>query len=449
MIRTAIYMRVSSRAQAKEGDSIPAQRAALRAYIDSKPDLVFAGEYLDDGVSGTKEDRDELQRMLEDVRAGKIDLIAVTKLDRLHRGLKNFLMMQDTLDKHGVNWLAIWEPIYDTSTPQGRLIINQMMSIAQFEAENTGSRIRQVQAYKVTQGEVISGTVPLGYSIENKHLVPNELAPAVLDLFRYYDSNGNLAGMVRYAMEKYGLDRSPSTWRRFLKNEKYMGVYRGNPNYCPAIVPPELFQNVQRKLKMNIKNYPDRDTYVFAGLIVCYSCGRKLTGMHIHCRSRNGTPHTYKGYRCHRRYEPNSHCSGTRIRFESTLEKYLISHLREQIAGHVEQIKAATAPAVDNSKKVAAVERKLKRLKELYVNDLITLDEYKADKEKYESELATLEDTAPPPAPDLSKYNQIMDMENIEEMYWTLTPVNRQYFWRELIKEIHWSKDGIIEPIFL
>ena len=449
MIRTAIYMRVSSDQQAKEGDSIPAQRAALRKYIDSHDNLTFAGEYLDDGVSGTRADRDELQRLLEDVKAGRVDLIAVTKLDRWFRSIRHYIQTQEILDRHGANWLAIWEPIYDTSTPQGRLIINQMMSIAQFEAENTGSRIRQVQAYKVTQGEVISGTVPLGYSIQNKHLVPNADAPAVLDLFRYYDSNGNLAGMVRYAMEKYGLDRSPSTWRRFLKNEKYMGSYRGNTAYCPAIVDSTLFQNVQRKLKMNIKNYPDRDTYVFAGLVVCYSCGRKLTGMHIHCRSRNGTPHVYRGYRCHRRYEPNSHCSGTRIRFESTLEKFMIGHLKEKLAAHIDRVQEAAAPAVDNSKKVAALERKLSRLKELYVNDLITLEEYKADKEKYEVELKALQETAPPPAPDLTRYEQIMSMENIEEMYWTLTPQNRQYFWRELVKEIHWSKDGIIEPIFL
>ena len=449
MIRTAIYMRVSSDQQAKEGDSIPAQRAALRDYIDAHDNLTFAGEYLDDGVSGTREDRDELQRLLADVRSGQIDKILVTKLDRLYRSIRHYLNLQDTLDKYGVNWLAIWEPIYDTSTPQGKLIINQMMSIAQFEAENTGSRIRQVQAYKVTQGEVISGTVPMGYSIVNKHLVPDDKAPMVLDLFRYYDRTGCLADMARYALEKYGIDRHASTWRRFLKNKKYIGMFRGNPAYCPAIVDNDLFQSVQRKLSMNIKSYPDRDTYVFAGLIVCYSCGKKLTGTHIHVRSKNGTPHVYMGYRCHRRYDANKHCNGTRTRYESTIEKYLISNLRSYLEDYITRVRTEMAPHVDSTKKRAAINKKLTRLKELYVNDLISLDEYKADKEKYELELRTLESTSLIEPPDLSKYEKFLTMQDIEGMYYSLERQDRQFFWRTMLKEIHIDKNGKIEPVFL
>ena len=90
LVRTAIYARVSTSKQAEEGDSIPAQLAALHEWIDSRDTHICVGEYVDDGVSGTKQDRDEYQRMLSDVRAGKIDLIIVSKLDRIHRGLKTF-----------------------------------------------------------------------------------------------------------------------------------------------------------------------------------------------------------------------------------------------------------------------------------------------------------------------------------------------------------------------
>ena len=138
MKRTAIYLRVSSDKQVQEGDSIAAQRQALTKYIDDRPDLVLAGEYIDDGISGTKySQRDELQRMLTDVEDGKIDLLIFTRLDRFFRSVRHYTAAQDILDKHGVGWTAIWEPIYDTTTPQCRLIVNQMMSIAQFEAENT------------------------------------------------------------------------------------------------------------------------------------------------------------------------------------------------------------------------------------------------------------------------------------------------------------------------
>lgn len=130
MIKAALYLRVSSERQSKEGDSIPAQREALRKYAKER-EYIIAGEYIDDGVSGTKADRDELMRLLEDVKSGKVNLILVTKLDRLYRNIKHYLNMMDVLDKHGVGWTAIQEPIYDTTTPQGRLIVNQMMSIAQ------------------------------------------------------------------------------------------------------------------------------------------------------------------------------------------------------------------------------------------------------------------------------------------------------------------------------
>jgi DNA invertase Pin-like site-specific DNA recombinase len=151
MKRVALYMRVSSDQQVKEGDSIPAQRDALTKYAKEKG-YSIVGEYLDDGISGTKySQRDELQRLLSDVQSGKIDLILITRLDRWFRSVRHYTATQEILDKNNVGWLAIWEPVYDTTTPQGRLIVNQMMSIAQFEAENTGQRIRQVQAYKLSQ----------------------------------------------------------------------------------------------------------------------------------------------------------------------------------------------------------------------------------------------------------------------------------------------------------
>ena len=170
MKRVATYIRVSTDRQAQEGESIPAQRDALAKYIKDHG-YIHVREYLDDGISGTKNDRDEFQKMLSGVKAGQIDLILVTKMDRLHRSLRNFLNMQDILDKHNCAWLAIWEPMYDSSTPQGRMIINTMMNLAQFEAEQTGQRIRQVFAYKRSIGEATTGKVPPGYKVENKKIV--------------------------------------------------------------------------------------------------------------------------------------------------------------------------------------------------------------------------------------------------------------------------------------
>ena len=135
MKRTATYLRVSSDRQAREGDSVPAQREALRTYINARPDLIFAGEYLDDGISGTKyRERSELQRLLADVKAGRIDLILVTKFDRFFRSVKDFVITQELLQEHGVDWKAINDIDFDTTTPSGRFLVTSMMAVGELEA---------------------------------------------------------------------------------------------------------------------------------------------------------------------------------------------------------------------------------------------------------------------------------------------------------------------------
>ena len=435
MIRAAIYIRVSSDKQAQEGDSIPAQVDALQKYIADRPDLVLVGTYIDDGVSGTKEDRDELQRMLADVRQGKIDKILVTKLDRLYRSIRHYLNLQDTLDKCGVNWLAIWEPIYDTSTPQGRLIINQMMSIAQFEAENTGQRIRQVFDYKAAQGEVLSGQPPCGYDIVNKKLVPNATASAVREAFETYSMTGNLNETVA-RMQGRGLPQAKPSMKNILTNTKYIGLFRGNPNYCPPIVSQELFYDVQRKLGINVKK-SQKHTYIFSGLLKCGECGRSLAA-NTRKRVRGNCTTLSQQYRCPAHFASTHHCDNAKVVTEHALEVMLIGMLRDQLEGmrinyQVKEKKAKTSQA-----QVQKTERKIERLKELYINDLITLEEYKADKEKLTAELARL--TQEPKKKETTYIDKLLKSD-IETLYWSFTPEEKRYLWRSLIDHITIDKN--------
>ena len=324
MKRTAIYIRVSTDAQAKEGDSVPAQKEALLKYIKERPDLTLAGEYIDDGVSGTKfEERDELQRMLSDVKAGKIDQIAFVKLDRFYRSIRHYTATQEVLDRYNVTWVAIWEPIYDTSTPAGRLIVNQMMSIAQFEAENTSQRIKQVFDYKRKKGEVLSGRHPFGYKIENKHLVPvPEQVDAVKFVFDTYRQTSNLGETLRRCAgtgtptEKMGL-------KKMLKNEIYIGVHNGKDDFCEPIISKEDFAEVQRLLKINYKSGKNKHEYIFSGIIRCGCCGHKMSG----------TQTSYKKawYRCATYWNSVKRCENKTGFSERMMEEYLLSHLRDLI----------------------------------------------------------------------------------------------------------------------
>lgn len=447
MIKAALYLRVSSERQSKEGDSIPAQREALRKYAKER-EYIIAGEYIDDGVSGTKADRDELMRLLEDVKSGKVNLILVTKLDRLYRNIKHYLNMMDVLDKHGVGWTAIWEPIYDTTTPQGRLIVNQMMSIAQFEAENTGQRIRQVQAYKITQGEVISGNTPYGYRIENKHLVPSETAENVLLAFQTFERTGSINGSLVELSGVPGLPRIQKDFKKMLKNPIYIGKYRGNDHFCEPIIPLQLWERVQELLPINIRSN-QRQTYIFSGLIRCGECGVSFAA-NTRRRQRGNYLQITHQYRCPKHYmRKPALCTNPKVLNENVLERYLIDNLSSMIEKTVVEYEAAAKPARDKAARIAKLHGKVDKLKELFINDLISLEEYKSDKEKLTAQIEALQaEAAEEPTVNTEALKQLQGM-NFRGIYDGMDPDEKRRFWRAIIKTIRFDQERNIEVEFL
>ena len=431
-MRAAIYVRVSSTVQAKEGDSISAQLDALRKYI-RKYSYECVGEFVDDGISGTKySERDELQRLLQLVQEDKVDIILITKLDRWFRSIRHYVATQAILDEHNVGWIAIWEPIYDTTTPQGRLIVNQMMSIAQFEAENTSTRIKQVFAYKVQNREVLSGNIPPGYNIENKHLVPNERANDIRRAFDVYDRTNSIADTVR-AMEGTGLPTTTQGMKYLLKRRVYIGEAHGLSDFCEPIVERDVFDRVQIALGRNIKRSQKR-TYLFTGLIHCKDCGSLMISS---CRNGRGDKSLY--YRCKGHYQKlQDRCVNTKVIYESVLEKMLIDMLPDLIVEQVEMHKKKSAPVVSYERQKASLEKKIERLKVLFVNDEISLEEYRVDKAtlmKQIAELAPVKPLEPPQA--------VLQLQglNISEIYETLTKEERRTFWRGIIKDIRFDHD--------
>lgn len=431
-MRAALYCRVSSEKQSKEGDSISAQLDALNKYaIERKYEII--GTFVDDGVSGTKySERDELQRLLQLVQEDKVDIILITKLDRWFRSIRHYVATQAILDEHNVGWLAIWEPIYDTTTPQGRLIVNQMMSIAQFEAENTSSRIKQVFAYKTQNREVLSGNIPPGYSIENKHLVPNERANDIRRAFDVYDRTNSIADTVR-AMEGTGLPTTTQGMKYLLKRRVYIGEAHGLVDFCEPIVERDVFDRVQIALSRNIKRSQKR-TYLFTGLIHCKDCGSLMISS---CRNGRGDKSLY--YRCKGHYQKlQDRCVNSKVIYESVLEKMLIDMLPDLIVEQVEMHKKRSAPVVSYERQKSALEKKIERLKVLFVNDEISLEEYRVDKATLMEQIEQLAPVKPSEPPQAVLQLQGMDVKAI---YKTLTKEERRTFWRGIIKDIRFDHD--------
>lgn len=450
LLRTAIYIRVSTDKQAKEGDSVRDQLATGKKYIESHENLILADTYIDDGISGQKATRDDFQRLINDVRDGKIDLIIFTRLDRWFRNLRHYLNTQDILDRNNVAWIATEQPYFDTSTPHGRAFVNNSMIWAELEAQNDSDRIIGVFKDKVNNSEVLSGSTPLGYSIVDKHLVPDKDAEVAVSIFKYYQKCGNLTATLRYMEHELNLVRSASSLKNMLTNTKYIGEFRNNNNYCPAIIDKELFSDVQRLLSINIKDGKKHD-YIFNGLIFCDECNHAMSGcQHSRtCVLADGTKarYRYNSYRC--RQGVNLHrCPNRKIFIEKTIEKKLLERIRPELESYITEYDLANMPVVRTDTKRRNIEGKIQKLKELYLNDLITLNEFKVDKEKYMEQLKQLESEDLRPVKDISNLKRFLKTD-FESLYDSFTIAEKRELWRSIIKEIRVDHNKNIRIIFL
>src|SRR5258705_11101909 len=189
-VRCAIYTRVSTdHGLDQEFNSVDAQYDAASAYINSQAHAgwtLIRSRYDDGGYSGGSTDRTGLQKVLDDIRARKVDVIVVYKVDRLTRSLADFAKLVELFDAHGVSFVSVTQQ-FNTTTSMGRLTLNVLLSFAQFELEVTSERIRDKIAASRRKGLWTGGTVPLGYDGKDKKLVVNpteaETVRAILHLY--------------------------------------------------------------------------------------------------------------------------------------------------------------------------------------------------------------------------------------------------------------------------
>src|ERR1700678_2541414 len=193
-VRCAIYTRVSTEhGLDEEYTSLDVQYEAASAYIKSEAHAgwtLIRSRYDDGGYSGGSTDRPDLQRLLNDIRARKIDVIVVYKVDRLTRSLADFAKLVELFDAQGVSFVAVTQQ-FNTTTSMGRLTLNVLLSFAQFEREVTGERIRDKIAASKQKGMWMGGFVPLGYDICDRRIVIEKVeAETVRYIFRRYQELG-------------------------------------------------------------------------------------------------------------------------------------------------------------------------------------------------------------------------------------------------------------------
>lgn len=450
LIRVFKYRRVSTDRQASKGESIEAQEECLQEFLKEYDNMVVVGDFIDGGFSRHTDKRDGYKEMMQRIQNNECDLILFTRLDRWFGNLRHFLNTQEILAKHNVEWFAVQQPYYDNASPYGRAFINNSMVYAELEIENDGERIREHNKAKVAAGEVLSGATPLGYKIENKHLVPDEQAPIVTAIFEHYRDSSSLNETLQWMSTRYGLVRSAVSLKHLLRNTKYIGEFRDNKSYCPAIIEKTLFDDVQRMLNMNVKRGRAHE-YVFSSLIVCDECKHNMAGVQQRCyrRRSDGSKVVYKynGYRC---YQATTlkRCSNKFYVNESTLEKYLLEYVRPELEKYIAEYDVKNAPALNNTARISSLEHKLDKLKNLYLNDIIDMNEYRIDREKILSQINELKETTQSPPKDLTSLKHFLKMD-FETLYTTFTASEKRQLWRSVIKEIHVDSNRRYHIIFL
>src|SRR5882672_7535124 len=269
-VRCAIYTRVSTEhGLDQEFNSLDAQYEAASAYIKSQAHAgwtLVRSRYDDGGYSGGSTDRPDLQRLLEDIRARKIDVIVVYKVDRLTRSLVDFAKLVELFDAHGVSFVSVTQQ-FNTTTSMGRLTLNVLLSFAQFEREVTSERIRDKIAASKRKGIWVGGNLPLGYQMQDgKIAIVEEEAELVRSIYRRYLELGSVNELLRDLKERNirtktrllstGATRGGIPFGRgalyyLLSNHFYIGEVKYKNEILPGEQPPimdrTLFEAVRQK----------------------------------------------------------------------------------------------------------------------------------------------------------------------------------------------------------
>ena len=450
----AAYIRVSTQEQKLHGLSLDAQIEKLTEYAEDHG-MKIVEWYKDEGVSGRKliKNRPALQTMIQDAEKGKFKRIIFIKLDRFFRSVAEYHECMKRLAVGGVIWTATEEK-YDLSTPSGEAFVNMKLTMAQFEADQAGERIRMTNEYKIKTGQPLYGShcLPFCYQVEHpdegeRHKYISKRDDEIMrDLIDHVMKNHSVRAGLFYINKKYNRKFAYNAIMKALTNEMICGAYKGNPNYCEPYITREEFDKLQKVIKRNPRTSPSEHTYIFTGLIVCPDCGRRLAGSVIHNRPRKDKRvYKYHGYRC-QKHNTSKTCGFTPVIFEKRLETELLSILEKIVSGKkLTAVEAQSKVERVGKYDLEELQQELERLNYAWKKGRIKkveeydrdYDELMAKIDEANNEQATLHDE-----PDYEKIQQLLTGD-WKDMYNELDAEHKRSFWRSFVESIHieWNKD--------
>jgi site-specific DNA recombinase len=341
--RCAIYTRKSTTEGLDSGfSSLDAQREAGELYVRSQAGngwLALPTRYDDGGFTGGSLERPALARLMEDVERGAVDAVVVAKVDRLSRSLLDFARLMERFERHGVHFVSVTQH-FDTSTSMGRLVLNLLLSFAQFEREMIAERTRDKIRASRRHGKWTGGAVPFGYRVVDKRLVPDaEQSKVVCRIFELYAKDGSTSA-IAWRLNREGQKSATGNGRakpwnkdklsRILRNPIYAGLIpcgkEVHPGEHEPLVSRETFDaalsKIQaRKTVFGRKSDPE---YFLRGLLRCGQCGYAIVPATTKAHGRK-----YRYYRCGiHDNSGTSRCGGSELP-AAAFEAFVLGELRK------------------------------------------------------------------------------------------------------------------------
>lgn len=442
-----LYPRVSTDDQVREGFSLDEQEKEMKKLCMYKNYQIYK-VYREEGVSAKNMNRPKFQEMMQDLKDGKINRIIVYKLDRLTRSIQDLEVICKLIEKYHCSLDSVSEEI-NTDTAMGVFFIRMTTILAQLEIERTSERTKFGLKGAAKNGH-FCGKAPIGYRKINKKLVIDDLESEVVkEIFDDYVNGLSVCTITKKLNNKNALNRNwrTTTIDRMLSNYIYCGDYLYGKraknmkpihleNICPAIIDKETFKMVQTQKERNLKNYTRKHTYVYMQKIVCFKCNKIMGGSSS--TSKNKPTQIY--YKCN--------CCNTRIN-EKKIEKPLMLFLNDMLDYYL---------LIDNNfksffnedlnieidkynKMLDKCNKKLKKIKEAYLDDLIDKDEFITEEKAIKSQINDLElklnhlNNANNNENNKKDLNLYYNLLQLEKMKYKSYYVRKNGLWNKLTKE--------------
>ncbi len=444
----AIYPRKSKKNDKSE--SMETQIFMCTEYLNSRFSNCIIKIYDKDyNITGhSLKRRKDFQRMMEDVKNGKIDVVAIQRYDRIARNTRDFCNMYYEMEQSGCELVSISQQI-DTSTPYGKKFMYDLASAAELEWALNSERHKDTNRYaRLNKKCALSpNALPFGIKAEiidgrRIAIIDKKVEHIVRDAIDYYKKSKSKRETTRYINAKYELNKSHSFMDNLLKSDFYHGSYREVDDYCEAYMTKEEHEELKKISKRYVRHYPsDKNYFLFTGLLRCPVCGLRMESQ----SQVNTSGNRYYYYRCH-----NTYSSGNCTFKGNINERYVEDYLKTHIFDEIKKFSIELDYSSTKEKKVvnlAKYKEELQRLTNAYLKGRIDEEFYDSKYEKIQRIIIENElDSASENKFDANSLAATFNQDWLT-IYDQLTRENKRTFWNNIIKQINFNNDKTIKSV--